>query len=146
LQRRLYSNEIEQGERRVEGNLTEVFPPVIANYTDSPGRFSIESNDQPAVSSPITEPGNGGELARAFRPHRNADGSELTPTTQLFVGNMLYDVTSDDLKQEMANFGEVLGSRIVMRNGRSRGFVFPFDAFSLVVCWALNNPIIFSPT
>jgi RNA recognition motif-containing protein len=96
----------------------------------------IEANNQSSVSSSTTGHENRDGIARALRPHRSTDGSELAPTRQLFVANMLYEVTAEDLKVEMEKFGEVLSSRIAMQNGRSRGSVFPFGTFSR---WSLKR-------
>ncbi|KAI9776582.1 MAG: hypothetical protein M1839_009486 [Geoglossum umbratile] len=56
------------------------------------------------------------------RPHRRLDGSELPPTRQLYVANLLYDVTKEDLRTEMEEFGEVVSSKIIMQNDISRGY------------------------
>lgn len=47
-------------------------------------------------------------------------------TNKLFVGNVSYTMTSDDLKLAFAKFGEVVDANIVMdkNSGRSRGFGF----------------------
>ncbi|KAH0558579.1 hypothetical protein GP486_004768 [Trichoglossum hirsutum] len=82
----------------------------------------IEAINQPAVSSSTA--GNEGRDAstRISRPPGNTDGPALAPTRHIFVANMLFDVTADDLKTEMEQFGEVLSSKIATKDGRSRGF------------------------
>lgn len=45
---------------------------------------------------------------------------------KLFVGNLDYTVTSDDLKQAFAQFGTIVDAVVIMdkMTGRSRGFGF----------------------
>jgi RNA recognition motif-containing protein len=45
---------------------------------------------------------------------------------KLYVGNISFDTTSDDLVQAFSQFGTVLGAQIVSdrETGRSRGFAF----------------------
>ncbi|MEK7581518.1 MAG: RNA-binding protein [Patescibacteria group bacterium] len=47
-------------------------------------------------------------------------------TTKLFVGNLAYSMTSDDLRAAFAKVGDVLDANVVMdkQTGRSRGFGF----------------------
>ena len=42
----------------------------------------------------------------------------------LFVGNLPWKATSEDLQEAFAPHCKVLGARIVMKDGRSRGFGF----------------------
>jgi RNA recognition motif. (a.k.a. RRM, RBD, or RNP domain) len=111
----------------------------VAGSTDTSGRFCVERNDN---SSPRTLNINRGDSIAPPRSHRRLDGSELPPTRQLYVANLLYDVTKDDLKAEMEEFGEVVSSRIIMQNDVSRGFVLPLYPFVSITGGTLNNPII----
>jgi len=45
---------------------------------------------------------------------------------KLYVGNLPFDVNSDDLEQMFAEFGEVTSSQVISdrETGRSRGFGF----------------------
>jgi RNA recognition motif-containing protein len=49
-----------------------------------------------------------------------------TVSKKLYVGNISFDTTSDDLVQAFGQFGTVLGAQIVSdrETGRSRGFAF----------------------
>ena len=49
-----------------------------------------------------------------------------TVSKKLYVGNISFDTTSDDLVQAFSQFGTVLGAQIVSDRdtGRSRGFAF----------------------
>jgi RNA recognition motif-containing protein len=57
---------------------------------------------------------------RARRPRRK------TVSKKLYVGNISFDTTSDDLVQAFSQYGTVLGAQIVSdrETGRSRGFAF----------------------
>lgn len=46
--------------------------------------------------------------------------------TKLYVGNLPYSCTEDDLSQEFSKFGEVEGVRIIINRdtGKSKGFAF----------------------
>ncbi|KAI9764633.1 MAG: hypothetical protein M1840_008130 [Geoglossum simile] len=99
LQRRHYSDQVEQGER-------------------STG----ERSDNPVASPLRTFNINRENTSAPSRSHRRSDGSELPPTHQLYVANLLYDVTKEDLRAEMEEFGEVVSSKIIMQNDVSRGY------------------------
>lgn len=47
-------------------------------------------------------------------------------TNKLFIGNVSYEMSSDDLREAFAKFGDVVDANIVMdkNSGRSRGFGF----------------------
>ena len=50
----------------------------------------------------------------------------MTVSKKLYVGNISFDTTSDDLVQAFSQYGTVLGAQIVSdrETGRSRGFAF----------------------
>jgi RNA recognition motif-containing protein len=50
----------------------------------------------------------------------------MTMAKKLYVGNISFDTTSDDLVQAFSQYGTVLGAQIVSDRdtGRSRGFAF----------------------
>src|SRR3954468_9362463 len=50
----------------------------------------------------------------------------MTMAKKLYVGNISFDTTSDDLVAAFAQYGTVLGAQIVAdrETGRSRGFAF----------------------
>ena len=57
---------------------------------------------------------------------RGPDSSDPAPvpSKNLYVGNLFFDVTAEDLKKEMERFGTVTDIRIVMDNrGLSKGYV-----------------------
>lgn len=62
----------------------------------------------------------------------------------LYVSNLAYALTDDELRNEFANFGVVSSARVVKdrESGRSRGFGFvemPNDSEALAAIRALNN-------
>ena len=74
------------------------------------------------------------------KPHpAPADGS-----VEIYVGNLSYDMTEDQLRAEFEKFGKVNSVRLVMNryNGKSKGFGFvqmPDRAEAEKACAALND-------
>lgn len=74
------------------------------------------------------------------KPHpAPADGS-----VELYVGNLSYDMTEDEIRNEFVKFGEVKSVRLVMNrfNGKSKGFAFvqmPNRSEAEKACAALND-------
>ncbi|TVY14591.1 ribonucleoprotein-like protein [Lachnellula arida] len=51
------------------------------------------------------------------------DAPELTPTTSVYIGNLLFDVTAADLEREFGQFGEIKSATIATDpRGMSKGF------------------------
>lgn len=50
----------------------------------------------------------------------------MGPKNKLYVGNLSYSVTSDDLRNLFSEFGEVTDARVITdrHSGRSKGFGF----------------------
>ena len=64
--------------------------------------------------------------------------------TKLFVGNLSFDVTQDDLRAAFALYGSVTSANVVMDrpNGESRGFGFvemPWQAHAMAAIQGLNG-------
>jgi len=64
--------------------------------------------------------------------------------TKLFVGNLSFDVTQDDLRAAFAPYGSVTSANVVMdrANGESRGFGFvemPWQAHAMAAIQGLNG-------
>jgi len=74
------------------------------------------------------------------KPHpAPADGS-----TEIYVGNLSYDMTEDQLRKEFEAFGKVNSARIITNryNNKSKGFGFvhmPVKAEAQRACAALND-------
>jgi hypothetical protein len=61
------------------------------------------------------------DLARTRQP---TQAQNDTPTAQVYVGNLFFDVTPGQLRQHFASFGEIEKSRIVASpEGHSKGYV-----------------------
>ena len=64
----------------------------------------------------VTEAAAG--ASRYFKP-------EGTPGTNVYVGNLFFDVTEDTLKRDFAHFGQINSCRIIIDGrGLSKGYVF----------------------
>ncbi|TVY24612.1 Protein gar2 [Lachnellula hyalina] len=51
------------------------------------------------------------------------EAMELTPTTTVYIGNLLFDITANDLEREFGQFGEIKSSIIATDpRGMSKGF------------------------
>ena len=62
---------------------------------------------------------------------QTSEASTKTPTTSqtVYVGNLFFDVRSEDLKEQFAKAGPVTEAKIVTdQRGLSKGFVVPFPA------------------
>ncbi|EEH33765.2 nucleic acid-binding protein [Paracoccidioides lutzii Pb01] len=55
---------------------------------------------------------------------------DVRPNETIYIGNLFFEVTADDLKRDMSKFGNILAVRIVYDNrGMSRGFAYvQFDS------------------
>lgn len=55
---------------------------------------------------------------------RGSDREYSPPSKCIYVGNLFFDVTVEDLKKEMQRFGTVVDARIITDNrGLSKGYV-----------------------
>ncbi|KAF8472534.1 hypothetical protein BDZ91DRAFT_790410 [Kalaharituber pfeilii] len=89
--------------------------------------------------------GQGPGMRFAVR-HRNPSGEPLQPTETLYVGNMPFDITEEDLKDYFSSIGEVLGVKIIYdAKGLSKGFGYvQFADLSTAAkaCENLNNTVL----
>lgn len=57
---------------------------------------------------------------------------DLQPTNSVYVGNLLFEVTPQDLEREFAAYGEIVSSRIAQDpRGLSKGYVYPPSSWSI---------------
>ncbi|KAI9819591.1 MAG: hypothetical protein M1827_007041 [Pycnora praestabilis] len=64
-----------------------------------------------------------GSFSKPERSGFSAPEVPTTPTPTLYVGNIFFDVTEDELKQTMSKFGNVISVRIIYDSrGLSKGF------------------------
>lgn len=95
-------------EAPVEENLTPAQEQAQSEPTDAQATVGLDELEQAA-----------GTKVRSLTPRRSAPGE---PNTCLYVGNLYYEVTADQLRRVFARFGEVENVRIIYDNrGLSRG-------------------------
>ncbi|KAF1959285.1 RNA binding domain-containing protein [Byssothecium circinans] len=100
-------------EAPVEENLSPAQEYVQAPSTDSSATVGIDALEQAAKPPRDSAPGIG--------PRRKAPAAE--PNNTIYVGNLYYEVTTDQLKRVFSRFGEIDDVKIVYDNrGLSRGF------------------------
>jgi len=77
--------------------------------------------------------------------HRAPDGAPLQPTDTLYVGNMQFDVSEEDLYNYFSSVGEVKGVKVIMDpRGLSKGFGYVQYSNldnAIKACTELNNSI-----
>ena len=68
----------------------------------------------------------GGLSSRPYKLGDASNWSQLNVAKKLFVGNLPYTTTNEDLGEFFAQFGEVLSAAVIMdrATGRSKGFGF----------------------
>ncbi|KAH7086920.1 hypothetical protein FB567DRAFT_55210 [Paraphoma chrysanthemicola] len=103
-------------EAPVEDGLTPAQKEVIAEPTDAKATVGADALEQ-AVKEV-----DSGELSEK-RPHRARRENDTPPSNTLYIGNLYYEVTADQLKRVFTRFGEVESVKIIYDNrGLSRGF------------------------
>ncbi|KAH9878986.1 hypothetical protein J1614_002421, partial [Plenodomus biglobosus] len=103
-------------EAPVEENLTPAQQEVQAEPTKAPATSGAD-----ALSSPASIDTNPRRERRA-RPGRDSD-TPAPPSTTLYIGNLYYEVTAEQLKRVFSRFGEIEAVKVIYDNrGLSRGF------------------------
>ena len=96
-------------EAPIEENLTPAQEQAQAEPTDAKNTVGIDALEKAAAPAP---------RHRKF----NLDKPAPEPNNSIYVGNLYYEVTADQLKRIMTRFGEVESVRIIYDNrGISRG-------------------------
>ncbi|KAF2850696.1 RNA-binding domain-containing protein [Plenodomus tracheiphilus IPT5] len=102
-------------EAPVEENLTPAQQEVQAEPTDAAATVDADALEQ-AAREPRSD-------RRASRSGRDRDQAPVTPGKTLYVGNLYYEVTADQLKRVFSRFGNIDNVTVVYDNrGLSRGF------------------------
>ncbi|EDU51034.1 RNA binding domain containing protein [Pyrenophora tritici-repentis Pt-1C-BFP] len=97
-------------EAPVEENLTPAQEEAQADPKDESATIGVDALEA-ATNRPTT-------MGRQSRQSRNTE-----PNKMLYIGNLYYEVTADQLKRVFSRFGEVESVKIVYDNrGLSRGF------------------------
>lgn len=95
----------------MEDGLTPAQQAAQAPPTDAEHTVGTEALEQVARTA-----------EKAERGPRRARDSDVTPHSMLYIGNLYYEVTSEQLKNVFSRFGEVESVKIVYDNrGLSRG-------------------------
>ncbi|RMZ78014.1 hypothetical protein DV737_g4086, partial [Chaetothyriales sp. CBS 132003] len=95
---------------------------------DASADVSFDSSAQ-SDALPASEPADAaasepsGESARDFQPRRNREELIAEPKETIYIGNLFFDVTENDIKKELSRFGNVVGCRLLRDSrGLSKGF------------------------
>ncbi|OBT95061.2 hypothetical protein VE01_07336 [Pseudogymnoascus verrucosus] len=90
--------------------------------------ISTDASEQSSVSSAVAAAaetgasGFGMDSVDGTRPNSRPP-MDLQPTNSVYVGNLLFEVTPQDLEREFAAYGEIVSSRIAQDpRGLSKGF------------------------
>ena len=96
-------------------------------FAQTAAEAPVEENLTPAQAETQAEPTKSGDALEAFAPSqqrrsRNEDKPPAPPNNTVYVGNLYYQVTQEQLTRIMSRFGEVQSVNIVYDNrGLSRG-------------------------
>lgn len=102
---------------------------------DSSDVTPTEAKDVPQVDSAVenavqsaASPDSGRFASR--RSPRGRDGA-APPSKQLYIGNLFFDVTEEDLRREFSRFGTITNLRVIKDpRGMSKGYVEPAEITS----------------
>ncbi|KAJ4287981.1 hypothetical protein N0V90_011996 [Kalmusia sp. IMI 367209] len=99
-------------EAPVDESLTPAQEAVQAAPTDASNTVGVEALEE-AARAPTQQ----------SRPSRSPGSNPAPPNNTVYVGNLYYEVTADQLKRVFSRFGEVDTVRVIYDNrGLSRGF------------------------
>ncbi|CAO2656660.1 Nn.00g054630.m01.CDS01 [Neocucurbitaria sp. VM-36] len=105
-------------EAPVEDNLTPAQQQVQAAPTDASATVGADALEAAAKTA------EGTTETRQRRP-RSLEGTPPEPNNTLYIGNLYYEVTADQLKRVFSRFGEVESVKVIYDNrGLSRGFAY----------------------
>ncbi|KAI8940391.1 hypothetical protein NX059_004082 [Plenodomus lindquistii] len=104
-------------EAPVEENLTPAQQEVQAAPTDAAATVGADALE-------AVERAAGSPREQSSRPNSGGQ-TPITPGKTLYIGNLYYEVTADQLKRVFSKFGEVDNVRVIYDNrGLSRGFAY----------------------
>lgn len=91
--------------------------------------MATDASEQPSVSSAVAAAaetgatGFGADIVDGTRPNSRPP-LDLQPTNAVYVGNLLFEVTPQDLEREFAAYGDIVSTRIAQdARGLSKGYV-----------------------
>jgi hypothetical protein len=132
FQRRFASDEATKAEEAAQAAAAD----TPENFAQTAAEAPVEENLTPAQQQVQAEPTDASAtvgvdaLEAAVKTAENAQRSPksrtprvTTPNNMLYIGNLYYEVTGEQLKRVFSRFGEVESTKIVYDNrGLSRGF------------------------
>ena len=141
FQRRFASDEATKTEEQVAGVVSEstqaessstpaspdaeeqsTIAPAISSAAETIERRAADASDAATQTTEAAD--NAANSTFAFERHSKTFDSTNTPNTTLYIGNLFFEVTDDQLKKVFSRFGAVTKSSIVYDNrGLSRGYV-----------------------
>ncbi|KAJ6282544.1 peroxisomal targeting signal receptor [Bipolaris maydis] len=102
-------------EAPIEDNLTPAQQEAQAEPTDKSATVGADALEAAATKSSQTSP----------RGNRERTPKNIEPHNVLYIGNLYYEVTPDQLKRVFSRFGDIESVRMVYDNrGLSRGFAY----------------------
>ncbi|KAH7372365.1 RNA binding domain-containing protein [Pyrenochaeta sp. MPI-SDFR-AT-0127] len=105
-------------EAPLDENLTPAHQQVQAEPIDAGATVGADSLAAAAANTPNKAP-----ESRERKPRSPREDSPTEPNNTLYIGNLYYEVTGDQLKRVFSRFGEVDSVKIIYDNrGLSRGF------------------------
>ncbi|ELR02421.1 hypothetical protein VC83_04296 [Pseudogymnoascus destructans] len=113
---------------RQSASVMSAFKRYNSSTSASDEPISTDASEQSSVSSAVAAAAETGALGFGMD---NLDGTrpnsrppmDLQPTNSVYVGNLLFEVTPQDLEREFAPYGEIVTSRIAQDpRGLSKGF------------------------
>lgn len=141
MQRRFASDDVTRSESEAETSATSDAPKSADENEDSTIASAISSTTHDATSRAFDAYGSVAQAMGSARDtvtdaaqaaagsvglgsSRGLDRPNPSPSKSLYVGNLFFDVTVEDLKKEMERFGTVLDVRIILDDrGLSKGYV-----------------------
>ena len=111
-------------EQRARQNAEETVQPVVETAQE----FNPEAEHAAAQEAILNS-----DISRTNLPPA---AGEAEPTKQLYVGNLFFDVTEDDLRREFSRHGTVTNVRVVYdARGLSKGLVLSWALFVDISVW-----------
>lgn len=112
-------------EHSEDATVASAISSVASNVTSKVSEVA-QNAYQRASDAAVSMGASGGSYRRAedgeLASRRPADNPDLVPSENLYLGNLFFDVTEDDLKREFSKFGTVQSVRLVYDGrGLSKG-------------------------
>ncbi|KAF7854723.1 hypothetical protein EAF04_010292 [Stromatinia cepivora] len=93
---------------------------AINSATETVSEYAAEAKDTIAEATGFAS-NNVGFGSR----DRNFERTEITPNNGIYIGNLLFDITEEDLKKEFEHFGTITDIRVTRdARGLSKGFAY----------------------